>query len=126
MPTDTPAAAASMAARSPAPPAPMTSTSCSNVWYSGMRFVKSSNHRSAGEAPNSKRQAPEKSQAPNPKAARFTLAVFYGRQGAEWCLAFRASFGAWSLGNGMGLVFRSFKIGANHATRPLRTGDVEV
>ena len=36
-PTETPAADASMAARSPAPPAPMTSTSCSCVWYSGIR-----------------------------------------------------------------------------------------
>ena len=36
MPTDTPAAEASIAARSPAPPAPMMSTSCSKVWYSGM------------------------------------------------------------------------------------------
>src|SRR5687768_322352 len=33
-PTDTPAAEASMAALRPAPPAPMTSTSCSCVWYS--------------------------------------------------------------------------------------------
>ena len=31
-PTDTPAADASMAARSPAPPAPITMTSCSCVW----------------------------------------------------------------------------------------------
>src|SRR5205814_3366180 len=35
-PTDTPAADASMAALRPAPPAPMTSTSCSCVWYSGI------------------------------------------------------------------------------------------
>src|SRR5262249_53290155 len=35
-PTDTPAADASMAARSPAPPAPITSTSCSWVSYSAM------------------------------------------------------------------------------------------
>ena len=32
-PTGTPRDAASIAARSPAPPAPMTSTSCSTVWY---------------------------------------------------------------------------------------------
>ncbi len=31
IPTETPAAEASMAARSPAPPEPMTSTSCSDV-----------------------------------------------------------------------------------------------
>ena len=31
-PTETPAAEASIAARRPAPPAPMTSTSCSWVW----------------------------------------------------------------------------------------------
>src|SRR6185369_5599081 len=99
MPTETPAADASIAARRPAPPEPMINTSCSNVWYSGMRFVKSSNKGSAGEAPNSKLQAPEKSQAPNPKAARFTLAVLYCRQGADWSLEFRASLelGAWSL-----------------------------
>src|SRR5216110_672172 len=35
-PTDTPAADASMAARSPAPPAPITRTSCSWVSYSAM------------------------------------------------------------------------------------------
>src|SRR5947208_31951 len=33
-PTDTPAADASIAARSPAPPAPITMTSCSWTWYS--------------------------------------------------------------------------------------------
>src|SRR5687767_12532370 len=38
-PTDTPWAAASTAARRPAPPAPMTSTSCSCVSYSGMAIV---------------------------------------------------------------------------------------
>ena len=31
-PTETPAADAAIAARSPAPPAPMTRTSCSKVW----------------------------------------------------------------------------------------------
>ena len=36
-PTETPAADASIAARSPAPPAPMTRTSCSNVWYSDIK-----------------------------------------------------------------------------------------
>src|SRR5262245_37531651 len=35
-PTLTPAALASIAARRPAPPAPMTITSCSWVWYSAM------------------------------------------------------------------------------------------
>src|SRR5262249_49616677 len=35
-PTETPAADAAIAARRPAPPAPMTSTSCSTVRYSGM------------------------------------------------------------------------------------------
>src|SRR3954452_18443942 len=35
-PTETPAADASMAARRPAPPAPMTMTSCSWVWISGI------------------------------------------------------------------------------------------
>src|SRR5919201_5945302 len=38
-PTDTPWAAASMAARSPAPPAPMTRTSCSCVSYSDVAIV---------------------------------------------------------------------------------------
>ena len=36
IPTETPAAEASMAARRPAPPAPMTRTSCWKVSYSGM------------------------------------------------------------------------------------------
>src|SRR5687768_6737808 len=35
-PTETPPADASIAARRPAPPAPMTITSCSWVWYSAM------------------------------------------------------------------------------------------
>jgi len=35
-PTFAPAADAAIAARSPAPPAPMTRTSCSKVWYSDM------------------------------------------------------------------------------------------
>ena len=35
-PTFAPAADASIAARSPAPPAPTTSTSCSKVWYSAI------------------------------------------------------------------------------------------
>src|SRR5205823_6113467 len=39
-PTDTPAADASMAARNPAPPAPITRTSCSYVSYSGMAMVE--------------------------------------------------------------------------------------
>ena len=38
IPTETPAAEASIAARKPAPPAPMTRTSCSKVSYSGMRM----------------------------------------------------------------------------------------
>src|SRR6185369_13881049 len=38
-PTETPCAAASMAARRPAPPAPITRTSCSCVSYSGMAIV---------------------------------------------------------------------------------------
>ncbi len=37
MPTETPEAAASIAALKPAPPAPMTNTSCSCVWYSAIR-----------------------------------------------------------------------------------------
>src|SRR4029077_15151006 len=39
-PTRTPAAEASIAARNPAPPAPMTRTSCSRVSYSGMGVVE--------------------------------------------------------------------------------------
>src|SRR5438093_13601915 len=35
-PTEAPPAEAAIAARRPAPPAPMTSTSCSKVWYSAM------------------------------------------------------------------------------------------
>src|SRR5665213_687729 len=44
-PTFAPCAAASIAARKPAPPAPMTSTSCSIVWYSMVIG------RSSGRAP---------------------------------------------------------------------------
>src|SRR5437899_12924538 len=36
IPTETPAADASIAARNPAPPAPITSTSCATVSYSDM------------------------------------------------------------------------------------------
>src|SRR6266849_846953 len=38
-PTDTPCAAASMAARKPAPPAPITRTSCSCVSYSDVAIA---------------------------------------------------------------------------------------
>src|SRR3989449_2175174 len=49
-PTDTPWAAASIAARSPAPPAPMTMTSCSWVSYS-TAITESSGDRRSGAKP---------------------------------------------------------------------------
>ena len=78
-PTDTPAADASMAARSPAPPAPMTRTSCSCVWYSGhLRQIlqscpdrpSSTGGRRGRQKPTAEQAAPRPQHVPAVEAAR--------------------------------------------------------
>src|SRR5437868_3380507 len=66
-PTETPAADASMAARSPAPPAPMTSTSCSWVSYSG---IAGSHHSAACGLANQERVLAEPQAAERLKESR--------------------------------------------------------
>ena len=64
-PTETPAADASIAARSPAPPAPITSTSCSNDWYSmSIRQSSSTATRQRRGRPGSIIRRPPRSAAP--------------------------------------------------------------